>query len=275
MERRRLIDGLTTKHIKLNDKLLTKSFERYFKSPKLMVHDDDLCQAINNANQKCQEVLRRGFIRNFPRKSPSLVVKKTATPVRKVLNESLRKLAIQGNYSTPKSRSNQRMSLPTTFINTSIPKISSYMEDLDDLIEFNESDMLDMRDIGNRSIVAPPPGFQIPKPRVPVIETPQKSLRPISTPMQHLMPPLSRQRTSTPYRRTATNEPSFTVTLPPSNHSSIRQVTCNENFNPRNLTSIIEILENITALDMNNSISLTSRNINVTPGKYELYKVMR
>lgn len=301
------VDVVSVKHAKLNEILLMKSFERYLQTP-WKYHNENLCRIINEANIQCKKSLKKGL--TIPKKSPSMIIKKnllSKSPRKKLLNESLRMIAAHqlqlNNSISPKTtpdksireflasrlnesnNSNSSTSSPEQKIRDLLASFrnDSFHQNADNtLIKFSESEIAE---VANRSIIDPPPGFQLPR-HVPKIYTPEDTPnstfdRPmhVSTP-QRLNIAASRLPSSTPYRLEVTPrnlESSFTVSMSPAaDQSSIRRITCNDNFTRRDLTSIIEILENFPNVELNNSnnsISLSSRSLNVTPGSYELFKV--
>lgn len=278
------VDVVSDKHMKINEILLMKSFERYLANP-WKYHNENLCKLINEANIQCRGAAKKGLTN--PKKSPSFIIKKrmqAKSSPKKLLNESLRMIAMQdlksnNSISSPNSPAKDVQDLLASFRNHSINQNAD-----NTLMKFSQSEI---EEIANRSIVDPPLGFQLPRRVIPKINTPEDTPnssfdRPmnISTP-QRLQVGASKLKSSTPYRLQVTPnnlETSFTASMSPANHSSIRQITYNDNFTRRDLTSIIEILENLPNVDLNNannSISLSSRSLNVTPGKYELFKVFR
>lgn len=277
------VDVVSNKHIKMNERLLKKVFERYIANP-WKYNNDSLCRIINEANIRCKHATRKGLMN--PKKTPSLIIKNgihSKSPPKKLLNESRRMIAaqqLQSNDSISPQNSPEKSirDLLASFRGHSI-----HHNNADDtLLKFSESEI---EEVANQSIVEPPPGFQLPRRIIPKINTPQDTPnssfdRPmhISTP-QRLNVGTSRIKSSTPYRLEVVPrnlESSFTVSMTPADQSSIRKITYNDNFTKRDLTSIIEILENLPNIDhSNNSISLSSRSLNVTPGSYELFKVFR
>lgn len=256
--------------------------------PPWKYRDENFCRLLNDTNKRCKIAIQKGLFNKLPNKSPSLVVRKggIVTSPKRSLNESLKRQAIQQLQQSMNNSAGQNATFPSIFKGHSINNDGTLDEDF---IKFSESEI---QEVANRSIIDPPPGFQNPQRRmIPIIQTPGRNHNSpnssfdqplkVSTPTR-LHPRVSRLKTSTPFRYGLTPkrnpDQSFSITLPSTERSSIRRITCNENFTPRNLTSLIEIIDALPAIDASNayhSISLSSRSANVTPGKYELFKIMR
>lgn len=107
---------------------------------------------------------------------------------------------------------------------------------------------------GNRSSF--PNDFQSPKRRLPA-----------STPNRTLTPKFA--------------IPMFQVIIPSPNESGIDKIQCDQNMSNEEIAKVNEIVANISINDdrpslfESNSIAVTTRNIVIAPGKYQLYKVMR
>lgn len=317
MTERLTVDMVSDKHIKINDKLLMKAFERYLKHiPESNFHDPILCRLINESNRRCRNAMRGGiFNKRAPKKTPSVIVNKSmhvkSSPKKgKTLNDSMNfhenfdfswpsqfddsikevakeqleeifdKSAGPSNFQQPgPSHQNQNLLSPFHTKNPHSNQQSSLSDE--NLIKFSESEM---KEIGNLSVVDPPPGFQLPPKRViPLIQLPHESSnfgRPLKVSTPARFSP-NYFKTSTPLRQDMlinNQDPSFSFTLPLSNRSNIKQITCNENFTPKNLSSIVEIIKNLSIINEtgnnSHSISISSRSANLPPGKYELFKVI-
>jgi hypothetical protein len=87
--------------------------------------------------------------------------------------------------------------------------------------------------------------------------------------------------TSTPFHNTTPKSilPHFQVIAPSPNISGINQINCDQNMTNEEIEKIDEIVGNIKDEDgtefFGNAVSVTTRNVGITPGKYLMYKVMR
>lgn len=283
-----VIDRISLRHMRLNERLLAKQFERFFGNSQLLMNED-LCRAINVANDRCFSQSKDFLRKLYPKKSPSFVVNKsvrnmTSTP-KKLLKESIKlKVMERLQQQDPSilvptnSAFNQKLHSSTL---KSFQKKQNFNRtaNRNDLMKFSESEV---KEIADMSIIDPPPGFQMPPRSFPnartPMDTPNNSFENDSVHFDSPNRPyahIKRAITSTPHRFRGKK---FTAVLPSHDQSSIRRVTCDKNLPEEELDSIIEIIESMKTINLdtsNNSISLSSQNIHIIPGKYEIYKILR
>lgn len=102
-------------------------------------------------------------------------------------------------------------------------------------------------------------------------------------PAMGIQSPKRRFPASTPNRTLTPKSaaPTFQVIIPSPNESGIEKIQCDRNMSNEEIDKINEIVASVSINDdrpslfESSSISVTTRNVVIAPGKYQLYKVMR
>lgn len=98
-------------------------------------------------------------------------------------------------------------------------------------------------------------------------------------PAMGIQSPKRRYPTSTP-RTMLGKSPIFQIIVSSPNESRIEKLQCDQNMTNKEIEKIGDIVANISAKDGadvfdNGSVSVSTRNVNIVPGKYKLYKAVR
>lgn len=285
-------ERIQQKHVEMNERLLMKLFEVYYKNPRFKHRDgkvEALCQALNNANRRCKNIKLGGMKMRSPQKAPSLVISRSGT-----------RAATTSRHAENMARSPSKKQLQDVQTHVIAKAIQLVPPELKETIEeqLNESAKEHLDEVMDAQMEAAAVFVDnsnliqfSPKRDVPIItETPpQTPGRPVVNqrpdrnflyaPMRRK--PRSRKETvtSTPNPRALNANMNFSVTIPLEDGQSI-QIASQNSFTRRDLQTVKERLEQIcekAGIDLNETFNRTKFNmtavLGLTPGKYDIFKV--
>lgn len=254
------VDNVAAKHVALNEKLLMKVFEPCYTSQRLLLHDrgtELLRRALAKAKVCCKQTDVKKRLQQ-PRRKPSFSLPRKMHP----RIQLLRGTTMPEKLATVPQRSEEEIEGDDDAVD-----ISHYSTATDEA--------------NNMPQHKTPPKIAIQQHQ----QTPNKSFTSphnVSTPksfrMSYLAPGVGGIESSTPYRSKKNLESSFQFILPsPNDQSVMHKILCDQNLTNDVAIKIIEIVEDVSGkADLsNNEISVTTKHVNISPGKYEIFKVVK
>lgn len=243
------IDRLSIKHVQKNSKFLKEFFEQIYMSHTIGIFHNPamlrrFCNAINGLKNTCDKIFKRREVR-----VPVSVRKTIIKPSRLEISsdESQKSSYFDASDTTPKAP-------PPSVATVASPKTPE------------------------RSVFVPPAvnaPMKLTKHREPQNWQPQEVafLGITQTPRRKVM-------TSTP-RRTFTpqnNEKSFRVTIESPDLTGIRKIEGDANVTSGDIEKVNQIVGNISQqagadVAANNTVVLSTRNVMIMPGKYQIFKI--
>ncbi|KAG5676560.1 hypothetical protein PVAND_006384 [Polypedilum vanderplanki] len=237
------IDEVAAKHAECNEKFLMKFFEQIYMDQGLLRDDQKtrkLRQLMARAKICCKQNDAKNFVNQTKRKPSYVAPKKLHPNIQRLKPRAMTLPEKSSIYGTAEDKS------MCYTANVKTPKKT-----------FVKSQSLN-RSIKNFLNDSTPKSFQV----------------------SRLSPGKGKIETSTPIPRDLKKnlEASFQVILPsPKDESASRKIQCDKNLSKEVAKSIVEIVENISDPNAltNSSISVSTKHINIHPGKYEILKISK